>query len=249
MHGNKIFPLIKCMHPDMAGKITGVLLDNNSIAQLISMFEDQDKLKAAVMVVRSMLSPREAATMVSPHSLTQSSSLASLGEEDVVECMNTQEVQLVEDLGDTLAERLVALRGSMEENNNNIAFSLDKFSTSQAASLTSLSQSGSVPAEGPSQAAQSSPPVSPHSSPSTVRSPPNPGLLSPSVQLLPPPAHLSGNTDQSARASAQSHLLPHASTLNLVLSQTQAGSSPSTPTVRSPPPRTLSLAEHPDSRQ
>ena len=50
MHGNIIFPLIKCMHPDMAGKITGMLLDNNSIAQLISMFEDQDKLKAAVMV-------------------------------------------------------------------------------------------------------------------------------------------------------------------------------------------------------
>ena len=54
------------------------------------MFEDQDKLKVAVKVAIPKLSPRDTATMVSPQSLTQSSSWASLGEEDtVVECMNT----------------------------------------------------------------------------------------------------------------------------------------------------------------
>jgi len=60
MLGERLFPLIQRMYPDLAGKITGMLLeiDNN---ELLSMLEDSDllneKIKEAVNVLSQVQAP------------------------------------------------------------------------------------------------------------------------------------------------------------------------------------------------
>ena len=47
MLGERLFPLIQRMYPDMAGKITGMLLEINN-AELVNMLEDHNSLKGKV---------------------------------------------------------------------------------------------------------------------------------------------------------------------------------------------------------
>jgi polyadenylate-binding protein 1 len=45
--GERLFPTIHQMHPDLAGKITGMLLEIDN-SELLHMLEDQDSLRAKV---------------------------------------------------------------------------------------------------------------------------------------------------------------------------------------------------------
>jgi len=47
MLGERLFPLIAAMHPDLAGKITGMLLEIDN-AELLHMLESHESLKAKV---------------------------------------------------------------------------------------------------------------------------------------------------------------------------------------------------------
>lgn len=47
MLGERLFPLIQRMFPDLAGKITGMLLEIDN-AELVHMLEDQNSLKGKV---------------------------------------------------------------------------------------------------------------------------------------------------------------------------------------------------------
>ena len=47
MLGERLFPLIQTMHPDLAGKITGMLLEIDN-SELVHMLEDQGSLKNKV---------------------------------------------------------------------------------------------------------------------------------------------------------------------------------------------------------
>merc|ERR1739845_169910 len=47
MLGERLFPLIARMHPDLAGKITGMLLEIDN-ADLLHMLEDHNSLKSKV---------------------------------------------------------------------------------------------------------------------------------------------------------------------------------------------------------
>ena len=47
MLGERLFPLIQRMYPDLAGKITGMLLEIDN-AELLHMLEDHNSLKSRV---------------------------------------------------------------------------------------------------------------------------------------------------------------------------------------------------------
>ena len=47
MLGERLFPLIQQMHPDLAGKITGMLLEIDN-TELLHMLESRESLKAKV---------------------------------------------------------------------------------------------------------------------------------------------------------------------------------------------------------
>ena len=47
MLGERLFPLIQRMHPDLAGKITGMLLEIDN-SELLHMLESHESLKAKV---------------------------------------------------------------------------------------------------------------------------------------------------------------------------------------------------------
>ena len=47
MLGERLFPLIQRMYPDLAGKITGMLLEIDN-AELLHMLEDSNSLKSKV---------------------------------------------------------------------------------------------------------------------------------------------------------------------------------------------------------
>ena len=47
MLGERLFPLIQRMHPDLAGKITGMLLEIDN-SELLHMLESSESLKAKV---------------------------------------------------------------------------------------------------------------------------------------------------------------------------------------------------------
>ena len=47
MLGERLFPLIQHMYPDLSGKITGMLLELDN-AELLNMLESRDSLKAKV---------------------------------------------------------------------------------------------------------------------------------------------------------------------------------------------------------
>jgi polyadenylate-binding protein len=47
MLGERLFPLIQGMYPDLAGKITGMLLEIDN-AELLHMLEHQESLKSKV---------------------------------------------------------------------------------------------------------------------------------------------------------------------------------------------------------
>ena len=50
MLGERLFPLIQRMFPDLAGKITGMLLEIDN-AELVHMLEDQNSLKGKVQQI------------------------------------------------------------------------------------------------------------------------------------------------------------------------------------------------------
>merc|ERR1719373_823362 len=54
MLGERLFPLIQRMYPDMAGKITGMLLEIDN-SDLVHMLEDQASLKGKVEEAVSVL--------------------------------------------------------------------------------------------------------------------------------------------------------------------------------------------------
>ena len=49
MLGERLFPLIQHMYPDLAGKITGMLLEIDN-SELLHMLESKESLKAKVIV-------------------------------------------------------------------------------------------------------------------------------------------------------------------------------------------------------
>jgi polyadenylate-binding protein len=49
MLGERIFPLIQSMYPDLAGKITGMLLEIDN-SELVHMLEHQESLKGKVKI-------------------------------------------------------------------------------------------------------------------------------------------------------------------------------------------------------
>ena len=50
MLGERLFPLIQRMHPDLAGKITGMLLEIDN-SELLHMLESQESLKLKVCLI------------------------------------------------------------------------------------------------------------------------------------------------------------------------------------------------------
>ena len=50
MLGERLFPLIQSMYPDLAGKITGMLLEIDN-SELLHMLESRESLKAKVGVM------------------------------------------------------------------------------------------------------------------------------------------------------------------------------------------------------
>ena len=54
MLGERLFPLIQHMQPDLAGKITGMLLEIDN-TELLHMLESRESLKAKVRTFPSML--------------------------------------------------------------------------------------------------------------------------------------------------------------------------------------------------
>ncbi|KAG1672082.1 Polyadenylate-binding protein 1-B [Nymphon striatum] len=64
MLGERLFPLIQTMHPDLAGKITGMLLEIEN-AELLHMLESQESLKAKVDEAVAVLQAHQAKENVS----------------------------------------------------------------------------------------------------------------------------------------------------------------------------------------
>jgi polyadenylate-binding protein len=61
MLGERLFPLIQRMYPDLAGKITGMLLEIDN-AELVHMLEDQTSLKGKVEEAVSVLQAHQGKT-------------------------------------------------------------------------------------------------------------------------------------------------------------------------------------------
>nr|KAG5687540.1 hypothetical protein BaRGS_013642 [Batillaria attramentaria] len=59
MLGERLFPLIHRMHPELAGKITGMLLEIDN-SELLHMLESQESLKAKVEEVVAVLQAYQA---------------------------------------------------------------------------------------------------------------------------------------------------------------------------------------------
>merc|ERR1719316_2526331 len=57
MLGEKIFPMISRIHPEMAGKITGMMLEMDN-SELLMLIESPDQLKAKVDEAMRVLSSR-----------------------------------------------------------------------------------------------------------------------------------------------------------------------------------------------
>merc|ERR1719198_2739894 len=57
MLGEKIFPMISRIHPEMAGKITGMMLEMDN-AELLMLLESPDQLKAKVDEALRVLNSR-----------------------------------------------------------------------------------------------------------------------------------------------------------------------------------------------
>ena len=62
MLGERLFPLIQRMYPDLAGKITGMLLEIDN-AELLHMLEDHNSLKGKVSPGTALLSLRSILTL------------------------------------------------------------------------------------------------------------------------------------------------------------------------------------------
>ena len=54
MLGERLFPLIQATHPHQAGKITGMLLENEN-AELLHMLESRETLQAKIEAAASVL--------------------------------------------------------------------------------------------------------------------------------------------------------------------------------------------------
>ena len=63
MLGERLFPLIQRMYPDMAGKITGMLLEIDN-SELLHMLEHHESLKAKVKI-KKCFSPCNSVKMIS----------------------------------------------------------------------------------------------------------------------------------------------------------------------------------------
>lgn len=59
MLGERLFPLIQRMYPDMAGKITGMLLEIDN-SELLHMLESHESLKAKVEEAVAVLQAHQA---------------------------------------------------------------------------------------------------------------------------------------------------------------------------------------------
>ena len=70
MLGESLFPLIQASHPDQAGKITGMLLENDNTT-LLHMLESRDalaaKIQEAVSVLRAHSAKEKLAEMKAIH--------------------------------------------------------------------------------------------------------------------------------------------------------------------------------------
>ena len=64
MLGERLYPLIATMHPDEAGKITGMLLEIDN-SELLHMLEHQDSLKAKVEEAVAVLQAHQAKAALS----------------------------------------------------------------------------------------------------------------------------------------------------------------------------------------
>ena len=59
MLGERLFPLIQAIHPHQAGKITGMLLENDN-AELLHMLESREALQAKTEEALSVLKAHNA---------------------------------------------------------------------------------------------------------------------------------------------------------------------------------------------
>ena len=77
MLGERLFPLIQCMYPDLAGKITGMLLEIES-KELLRMLESEESLKVkveeTVAVLQAHQAKEQAAVTVKKEAATRLSS-------------------------------------------------------------------------------------------------------------------------------------------------------------------------------
>ena len=62
MLGERLFPLIQSMYPDLAGKITGMLLEIDN-SELLHMLESRESLKAKVEEAVAVLQAHQAKNM------------------------------------------------------------------------------------------------------------------------------------------------------------------------------------------
>ncbi|CAF1141709.1 unnamed protein product [Adineta steineri] len=60
MLGERLFPLIQRMQPDLAGTITGMLVDFHNNTELLHMLESRESLKAKVEEAFSVFQARRA---------------------------------------------------------------------------------------------------------------------------------------------------------------------------------------------
>ena len=63
MLGERLFPLIQCMYPDLSGKITGMLLEIDN-KELLHMLESEESLKVKVEEAVSVLKAHQAKEQV-----------------------------------------------------------------------------------------------------------------------------------------------------------------------------------------
>ncbi|XP_011867178.1 PREDICTED: polyadenylate-binding protein 1-B-like, partial [Vollenhovia emeryi] len=65
MLGERLFPLIQCMYPQLTGKITGMLLEIDN-SELLHMLEHSESLKAKVEEAVAVLQAHQAKQAVAP---------------------------------------------------------------------------------------------------------------------------------------------------------------------------------------